>query len=90
VRGATPPPTAAGDTAALRALLRRRPVPTDRVVLRMAAPFTPGAKYLVRVRGARNLNGAAADGQAVLAVPAAPRTSPDSVPRPRADSTPRP
>jgi hypothetical protein len=67
-----PPPTAAGDTAALRALLRQRPVPVDRLVLRLPAPLAPGAKYLVRVRGARNLNGAAADGEAVLSTPAAP------------------
>lgn len=87
VQGATPPPTAEGDTAALHALLRRRPVPADRVVLRVAAPLTPGGKYLVKVRGARNLSGAASDGQAVLAVPvpAAPRTPADTTPR-----TPRP
>ena len=33
------------------------------------APLAPGAKYLVRVRGATNLNGATADPQGVLAVP---------------------
>jgi hypothetical protein len=84
VRGATPPPTAEGDTTALRALLRGRPLPTDRVMLRLAAPFAPGGKYLIRVRGARNLNGAVADGQAVLSipVPAAPRAPADSTPRP--------
>ena len=70
--GALLPPTAAGDTTALRELLRRRPVPSDKVVLRAAAPFAPGAKYLVVVLGARNLNGATANGQAVLAVPTPP------------------
>ena len=65
-------PTAEGDTAALRELLRRRPVPSDKIVLRAAAPLVAGGKYLVVVRGARNLNGATADGQAVLAIPAPP------------------
>lgn len=57
------------DTAHIRELLRQRPVPTDRWVARAGVKFTPGGKYLVRVRGATNLNGVAADGQAVLAVP---------------------
>jgi hypothetical protein len=57
------------DTAHIRQLLRQRPVPTDRWVARAGTQLTPGGKYLVRVRGATNLNGVAADGQAVLAVP---------------------
>jgi hypothetical protein len=57
------------DTAHIRELLRQRPVPTDRWVARAGARLTPGGKYLVRVGGATNLNGVAADGQAVLAVP---------------------
>jgi hypothetical protein len=73
-----PPPTAEGDTTALRTLLRRRPVPADRVVLRFVSPLRPGSKYLVRVRGARNLSGAAADGQAVIAVPVPPQAPRDS------------
>ena len=79
---AGPPPTAAPDTAALRALLRRRPVPTDRVIVRWTAKLTPGAKYLVRVRGARNLSGAVADGEAVLSVPLPPPAPADSARRP--------
>lgn len=80
IRPGAPPPTPQGDTTVLRALLRTRPVPTDRLVLRVAAPFTPGGRYLVRVRGARNLNGAAADGQAVLTVPAPARAPADTAP----------
>lgn len=57
------------DTARIRQLLGLRPVPTDRWVVRAGAALTPGAKYLVRVHGATNLSGVAADGQAVLAVP---------------------
>jgi hypothetical protein len=75
VRGGAPPIPEA-DTAALRALLRRRPVPVDRAIVRVAGKLTPGAKYLVRVRGARNLNGAVADGDAVLSVPLPPPPPP--------------
>ena len=60
---------AAVDTSALRALLRQRPVPQDKVVLRVAAPFKPEGKYYIEVRGARNLNGARADGHTLLIVP---------------------
>lgn len=47
----------------------------------MGQPFTPGGKYLIRVRGATNLNGAAADGQAVLTVPK-PAVKPAPAPKP--------
>ena len=57
------------DTARIRQLLKQRPVPADRIVVQTATPLAPGAKYLVRVRGATNLNGATADAQGVLAVP---------------------
>jgi hypothetical protein len=57
------------DTAHIRQLLRQRPVPTDRWVARTGTLLTPGGKYLVRVRGATNLSGVAADGQAVLTIP---------------------
>lgn len=86
-----PPPGAqAGRTtldtaaaAALRSLLAERPVPSDRRVLRVAAPLAPGGRYLIRVRGARNLSGAAGDGQAVLAVPETPKpAAPDSTRQP--------
>jgi hypothetical protein len=65
------------DTARIRGLLRQRPVPTERWVARAAQRLTPGAKYLVRVRGATNLSGAAttADEQTVLVVPL-PKTAP--------------
>jgi hypothetical protein len=49
--------------------LSRRPVPYDRLVVQTVPVLTPGAKYLVRVRGATNLSGVAADGQGVLVVP---------------------
>jgi hypothetical protein len=63
-------------------LLARRPVPTDRLVVRLAQPLVPGAKYVVRVRGARNLNGATADAQAVLSVRARPQPRDTTARRP--------
>ncbi|HYK81521.1 MAG TPA: Ig-like domain-containing protein [Gemmatimonadales bacterium] len=66
------------DTTRVHRLLGQRPVPSERLVVRVAAPLVPGAKYLVRVRGATNLTGAAADAQGVLVVP---------VPRPARDTT---
>jgi hypothetical protein len=74
VGGAVPPPrrdtgAARVDTARIRMLLKQRPVPIDRLVVRVAAPLVPGAKYLVRIRGATNLNGAVANSQGVLTVP---------------------
>jgi len=57
------------DTARVRKLLAQRPVPYDRVVVQTAQPLAPGGKYLVRVRGATNLSGVAADAQGVLVVP---------------------
>jgi len=44
-------------------------VPYDRVVVQTARPLTPSAKYLVRVRGAINLSGVAADGVGVVEIP---------------------
>ena len=57
------------DTARVHKLLSQRPVPYDRLVVQSAQPLAPGAKYLVRVRGATNLSGVAADAQGVLVVP---------------------
>jgi hypothetical protein len=57
------------DTARVRKLLSTRGVPYDRVVVQTAQTLTPGAKYLVRVRGAINLSGVAADGVGVIEIP---------------------
>ncbi len=74
---------AAADTSLARQLLKRRPVPTNRLVVRVGAPLKPGSKYLARVRGATNLNGARADGQAVLAVPVPKPVAKDTTRAPR-------
>jgi hypothetical protein len=57
------------DTSEVKRLLAQRPVPSDKVVLRFAAPLKPETRYLITVTGATNLSGAKADGQAVVAVP---------------------
>ncbi len=57
------------DTARVRKLLGQRPVPYDRIIIQTAQPLTPGGKYLVRVHGAINLSGVAADGVGVVQVP---------------------
>jgi hypothetical protein len=80
---APPPPrrdttAARADTGRVRQLLKQRPVPSDRIVVQTAQPLAPGGRYLVRVHGAVNLNGAAADAQGVLLVP---------VPKPIRDTT---
>ncbi len=59
----------AHDTSGLRIILSQRPVPQDKLVLRLDSALTPGGKYFVEVRGSRNLSGARADGHAVLVVP---------------------
>jgi len=61
-------PHAAVDTT-WRILLRQRPVPTDKLVVRTTRPLVPTSRFFVRVRGVRNLNGAAADGGTVLTTP---------------------
>ncbi|PYO64803.1 MAG: hypothetical protein DMD71_12450, partial [Gemmatimonadetes bacterium] len=52
-----------------RILLRQRPVPTDKLVVRTARPLAPASRFFVRVRGVHNLNGAVADGATVLTTP---------------------
>ncbi|HVH10093.1 MAG TPA: hypothetical protein VM736_09870, partial [Gemmatimonadales bacterium] len=63
-------------TARVRKLLAQRPVPYDSLVIEAAQVLKPG-KYLVRVRGATNLSGIAADVQGVLVVPV-PKAPPDT------------
>lgn len=53
-----------------------RPALSDRLVLRVAGRWTPGARYVVTIRGVRNVNGVAADATAGLAIPAAPPPAP--------------
>lgn len=77
------------DTSELHRLLALRPVPFDKAVLRFATPLKPETRYVIRVRGAVNLNGATGDGQVVVLAPKPAPAKADSTsnaPRP----TPRP
>ena len=57
------------DTARVRKLLAQRPIPYDRLVVQTAQLLAPGAKYLVRVRGAVSLSGIAGDGVGLIEIP---------------------
>jgi len=69
------------DTTLVRQLLAQRPVPSDRIVIRMVRPLKPDTRYVVRIRGATNLIGKKGDGDIGFTVPK---------PTARADSTQRP
>jgi len=69
-------PAAPKDTSEVRRLLAQRPVPFDKVVLRFATPLAPQTRFLIRVRGAVNLNGASGDGQVGLQTPKPPPPPP--------------
>jgi len=77
---------APADTSLARRLLKQRPVPSDKIVVRLGTPLKPGSKYLATVRGARNLNGAKADGHTVLAVPV-PKPAPKDTTKTPRDTT---
>jgi hypothetical protein len=75
----------------------RRPALNDRMLLETAAPWKPGDRFLIEVRGVRTVSGTTGDVRAPLVIPearrAAPRTTGDSLERretgPQPDSLPR-
>jgi hypothetical protein len=56
--GAPSPTAPPVDTTLVRQLLAKRPVPSDKIVIRVAQPLKPETRYVVRVQGATNLSGA--------------------------------
>lgn len=85
--------TARRDSTRAAKMLARRPAPTAVRLVRLPSPLREGARYILWVRGARDLSGVAADarGQVAVPVPRAPRgartpAAGDSL-RPRADTT---
>ena len=78
VEGVPPAAGVAPGRAELKPLTSR-PALTDMLVLRVARPWRPGARYEVEIRGLRSVSGVAADVKGVLAVPAA--VAPDSTAR---------
>ena len=63
------------DSTLVRQLLAGRPVPSDKIVIRMVRPLKPETRYVVRITGATNLIGKKGDGDVALTTPkpAAPR-----------------
>jgi hypothetical protein len=66
---ARPPDRPRVDTALVRQLLARRPVPTDKMVVRLVRAMKPETRYVVRVQGATNLIGRKGDGVVSFTVP---------------------
>ncbi len=73
-------PAPAADTTAARAPLpapaagrltraTSRPPLSDRLVLRVRRPWSPGGRYAVTVRGIRNVSGVSGEGRGTLVVP---------------------
>jgi hypothetical protein len=67
-RGKTPPRQVV-DTALVRKLLAQRPIPSDKIVIRLAHALKPDARYAVRVEGATNLIGKKGAGVLSFTVP---------------------
>ncbi len=65
-RPAARPPV---DTPLVRQLLARRPIPSDKIVLRLVQPLKPETRYGVRIEGATNLIGKQGDGNVSFTVP---------------------
>jgi hypothetical protein len=63
--------------------LTSRPPLTDQLVIRPAAPWRPGGRYTVEIRGVRNVTGVAGNVVGALVIPERP--PPDSL-APPADS----
>jgi Bacterial Ig-like domain len=81
--------------------LTSRPALSDQLVLRPAAPWRPGARYVVEIRGVRNVTGVTGDVVGTLGVPERPPRDTLAAPgdslkpaadttRPAADSAPKP
>ena len=68
-RGAARPSRPPVDTALVRKLLAQRPVPSDKIVIRLVRPLKPEARYVVRVQGATNLVGRKGGGDIGFTVP---------------------
>jgi len=74
---ARPAPAAAPrDSTRAQKMLARRPVPSAIRVVRLAAPLSPGARYLVEVTGVRSLSGVSGDARGQISVPVPPRQAP--------------
>jgi len=57
------------DTALVRKLLAQRPIPSDKIVIRLAHPLKTETRYVVRIEGATNLIGKQGKGDIGFTVP---------------------
>ncbi len=76
-----PPPQRAGpgraaapaksyvDSTLVKQLLAQRPIPSDKIVIRLEHPLKPETRYVVRIIGATNLIGKKGDGDIGFTVP---------------------
>jgi len=75
------------DSTLLKQLLAQRPIPSDKIVVRLRQRLRPDTRYLVRITGATNLIGKKGDGDIGFTVP---KPVARDTTRARADSTRRP
>ena len=68
-RAGQQPAKARVDTTLVRQLLARRPIPSDKIVIRLAQPMKPETRYVVRIEGATNLIGKKGEGYVSFTVP---------------------
>jgi len=68
-RGTAQPLRQVVDTALVRRLLAQRPVPSDKIIIRMAQPLKIETRYVVRIAGATNLIGKKGGGDIGFTVP---------------------
>jgi hypothetical protein len=67
--------------------LTSRPALTDQLVIRPAAPWRPGARYTVEIRGVRNVTGVTGDVVGTLVIPERDTLAPADTLRQRRDTT---
>ena len=72
------------DTVLVKRLLAQRPVPSDKFVIRMAQPFKPETRYVVRVYQVTNLIGRKGQGEVGFT---APKPAPPDTTRARRDTS---
>jgi hypothetical protein len=88
---AAPVPTPRGRAPREPALLTSRPRLMDQVVVRVRRPWAPGARYVITLRGVRNVTGVTGEARSTLVVPERPPVDTTRADTTRADTTrPRP
>ena len=63
------PPKVYVDTTLVKQLLSQRPIPSDKIVIRLVRQLRPEIRYVVRITGATNLIGKKGDGDVGFTVP---------------------